>query len=234
MSAKSADAWGKDFATWLYRENALELFKSPSAGAVSKPGESEADFRARLQQEAREGRDAEADRLRQKYAAKLASLQERLRRAEQTVGREKQESMQAGVQTAISVGRDRARRPLRPQDDLGDDHRPRHDGGARSGTDDEAGRRRRARPGVGGGRPPADSGARSRARGRAGGPVRRDRSADRKARARLRAPEEDRHHRETGAPGLAPVPGERAGLDFRRARRRGRGCRVSASRRPRA
>ena len=71
---------------------------------MSKPGESEADFRARLQQEARESRDAEADRLRQKYAAKLASLQERLRRAEQTVGREKQESMQAGVQTAISVG----------------------------------------------------------------------------------------------------------------------------------
>ena len=104
VSARSADAWGKDFATWLYRENALELFKSPSAGAVSKPGESEADFRARLQQEAREGRDAEADRLRQKYAAKLASLQERLRRAEQAVGREKQESMQVGVQTAISVG----------------------------------------------------------------------------------------------------------------------------------
>ena len=104
MGAKAADAWAKDFATWLYRENALELRRSPSSGAVSKPGESEADFRARLQQEAREMRDGDADKLRQKYAAKLASLQERLRRAEQTVGREKQESMQAGVQTAISVG----------------------------------------------------------------------------------------------------------------------------------
>ena len=71
---------------------------------MSKPGESEADFRGRLQQDAREERDAAADRLRQKYAARLASLQERLRRAEQAVGREKQESMQAGVQTAISVG----------------------------------------------------------------------------------------------------------------------------------
>jgi hypothetical protein len=104
VGEKAADAWAKDFATWLYRENALELWKSPSAGAVSKPGESEAGFRARLQQEARERRDADADKLRQKYGAKLASLQERLRRAEQTVGREKQESMQAGVQTAISVG----------------------------------------------------------------------------------------------------------------------------------
>jgi hypothetical protein len=104
VGARAADAWGKDFATWIYREKALELWKSPSAGAVSRPGESEADFRARLQQEARERRDAEADRLREKYAAKLAALEERLRRAEQAVGREKQESVQAGVQTAISVG----------------------------------------------------------------------------------------------------------------------------------
>jgi hypothetical protein len=104
VAAKSADAWGKEFATWLYREKALELRKSPSTGMMSKPGESEAEFRARLQQEARERRDAEADRLREKYATKLASLQERLRRAEQAVGREKEESVQAGVQTAISVG----------------------------------------------------------------------------------------------------------------------------------
>jgi hypothetical protein len=100
----SAEAWAKDFATWIYREKSLDLWRSPSAGLVSKAGESEAEFRARLQQDAREKRDAAADGLRQKYAAKLAALQERLRRAEQTVGREKQESVQAGVQTAISVG----------------------------------------------------------------------------------------------------------------------------------
>ena len=100
----SAEAWGKNFATWIYREKSLDLWKSPSAGIVSKAGESEAEFRARLQQDVREKRDAAADALRQKYAAKLAALQERLRRAEQTVGREKQESVQAGVQTAISVG----------------------------------------------------------------------------------------------------------------------------------
>jgi hypothetical protein len=104
VGPKAADGWAKDFATWLYRESALDILKSPSSGAVSKPGESEADFRARIQQGAREARDDDADKLRQKYAPKLAALQERLRRAEQAVGREKQESMQAGVQTAISVG----------------------------------------------------------------------------------------------------------------------------------
>jgi len=102
--AKSYESWGRDLATWIYRERSLELRKSPSAGVVSKPGESEADFRSRLGQDARERRDAAADALRQKYAPRLAALQERLRRARQTVAREKQEATQAGLQTAISVG----------------------------------------------------------------------------------------------------------------------------------
>jgi hypothetical protein len=101
---KAADAWSRDLATWIYREKTLTLFRSPSRREVSRPGETEADFRARLGQSAREERDAAAEALRQKYAAKTAALQERLRRAEQAVGREKSESMQAGIQTAISVG----------------------------------------------------------------------------------------------------------------------------------
>ena len=101
---KAADAWSRDLATWIYRERSLTLFRSPSRGEASRPGESEADFRARLGQSAREERDAAAEALRQKYAGKAAALQERLRRAEQAVGREKQESMQAGIQTVISVG----------------------------------------------------------------------------------------------------------------------------------
>jgi hypothetical protein len=102
--AKSYEAWSRDFAAWIYREKAVELLKSASAGEVSRPGESEGDFRVRLQQGARERRDEAADRLRQKYAPRLASLEERLRRARQTVDREKQEVTQAGVQTAISIG----------------------------------------------------------------------------------------------------------------------------------
>jgi hypothetical protein len=101
---KIADSWNKDLATWIYRERTLDLLRSASAGEVSKPGESEADFRSRIQQAAREKRDGVAEKLREKYAPRLAALQERLRRAQQAVEREKQESVQAGVQTAISVG----------------------------------------------------------------------------------------------------------------------------------
>ena len=101
---KSYEAWGKDLATWIYRDRALSLWRSPSAGVVSKPGESEADFRARLGQDGRERRDAAVGRLRQKYAPRLTALEERLRRAQQTVAREKQEATQAGLQAAISIG----------------------------------------------------------------------------------------------------------------------------------
>ena len=101
---KSYEAWGKDLAAFLYRNRALLVLRSPSSKEVSRPLESESDFRARLQQAWRERRDEAAGKLRQKYADKLASLESRLRAAEQKVDREKQETAFAGVQTAISVG----------------------------------------------------------------------------------------------------------------------------------
>ncbi len=102
--AKSYEAWSKDFAGWLYRNQKVEFLKSPSLNELSKPGESEREFRLRLQQAAREERDQAVERLRQKYAPKLASLQERKRRAEQAVAREAEQAKQSGIQTAISVG----------------------------------------------------------------------------------------------------------------------------------
>ncbi|HLC05970.1 MAG TPA: hypothetical protein VJK02_23280 [Anaerolineales bacterium] len=102
--AKNYTAWSKDFVAWLYGSQKLELFKSPSLGEVSMPGEAERDFRVRLQQSARERRDEAVEKLRQKYAPKLASRQERLRRAQQTVEREAEQAKHQQVQTAISVG----------------------------------------------------------------------------------------------------------------------------------
>jgi len=102
--AKNYTAWGKAFTTWLYTRAKLDLLRSPSRGMVSLPGESERDFRIRLQQSSREGRDAAVDKLRQKYAPRIATLQERLRRAQQAVAREEEQAKQQKVQTAISFG----------------------------------------------------------------------------------------------------------------------------------
>ena len=102
--AKSYSAWQKDFGSWVYRSQKLELSKSPSLGVASNPGESERDFRVRLQQLARERRDEAVERLRQKYAPKMAALEEKKRRAEQAVEREAEQAKSQKLQTAISFG----------------------------------------------------------------------------------------------------------------------------------
>jgi hypothetical protein len=101
---KSYDGWSKDFAGWLLQSQRIELLRSPSLKVVSRPEESERDFRVRLQESTRQGRDQTAEKLRLKYAPKIAALQERRRRAEQAVARESEQAKQQGLQTAISVG----------------------------------------------------------------------------------------------------------------------------------
>jgi hypothetical protein len=102
--AKSYETWNKDFSRWLFRNQKVDLFKSPSTKEVSNPGESERDFRVRLQQSSREARDKQTDSLRQKYAWKIAALQDRIRRAGQMVERQQAESRSSQMQAAISVG----------------------------------------------------------------------------------------------------------------------------------
>src|SRR6185369_1241712 len=90
--AKSYATWRKDLASWIYRNQRLELLESPSLEIVSNPGESERDFRVRLQQLAREQRDEAVEKLRQKYAPKFEVLEDRKRRAEQAVEREAEQA----------------------------------------------------------------------------------------------------------------------------------------------
>jgi hypothetical protein len=102
--AKSYDAWSKSFKSWLGQSQALELLKSRATGLVSAPGESERDFRVRLQAAARERRDQAVEKLRQKYAPKIAALDEKIRRAQQAVERESAQATQQKLQTAVSMG----------------------------------------------------------------------------------------------------------------------------------
>jgi hypothetical protein len=102
MKSESYTFWNKEFAGWLYRMQVLDIWKSPGTKEFSKVGESERDFRIRLQQEAREHRDDASEKLRLKYAPKFASLQEQLRRAQAAVDREKEQAKQQKMQTALS------------------------------------------------------------------------------------------------------------------------------------
>jgi hypothetical protein len=104
VKAKSMDGWAKDFATWVYGSQTLQLLKATQSGTVSNPGETERDFRIRLQQASRETRDSMVEGLRKKYAPKIAAAQERLRRTQQAVERESEQAKAQTLQTAISFG----------------------------------------------------------------------------------------------------------------------------------
>jgi len=101
---KTYDAWGKELKTWLGQSQSLELLKSTQTGTVSTPDESERDFRIRLQTATREQRDQAVEALRRKYATKLASAEEKIRRAQLAVDRESEQASQQKIQTAVSFG----------------------------------------------------------------------------------------------------------------------------------
>ncbi len=102
--AKNYVGWEKDFLQWSGTEQRLRVLRCAELKAVSKPGETEAEFKARLALGTRESRDAAFDKLRQKYAPKTAALQTRLARAEAAVQKQKEQATQARMQTFISVG----------------------------------------------------------------------------------------------------------------------------------
>jgi hypothetical protein len=102
--AKSYEGWKRDLAACLHGQRRLELLRDPASGGVYRPGESERDFRVRIREESRAARDERVEALRKKYAAKLAALDERIRRAQQTEAREREQVSQQGVQAAISIG----------------------------------------------------------------------------------------------------------------------------------
>ncbi len=102
--AASYTAWKRDLATWLYGSQSIELFTFPNLKMTSWPGEPEKDFRFRLVQAAREQRDTETEKLREKYEAKVSSLRNQMLKAEQAVDREKEQLKQQKTQTAISLG----------------------------------------------------------------------------------------------------------------------------------
>ena len=103
-NAKSYGKWERSFKRWLRNEQTLPLLYSKKCKEVSTAGESEGDFRARLQTLAHEQRDIEIGKLRKKYDAKIAVQERKLLRAEQKLETEQSQSQQSKLDTYVSIG----------------------------------------------------------------------------------------------------------------------------------
>lgn len=97
-------AWSKQLSEYVYRTAVLPVFRCPLLKINAAPGGSEGDFRARIALSLRERRDTGIDKLRKKYAPKLATLQGQIRRGEERIAREKAQLSDQKMSTAISVG----------------------------------------------------------------------------------------------------------------------------------
>jgi hypothetical protein len=102
--ASSYKTWQKVFKTHLYQYQTLELLKCKALKLSADLGETEAEFSVRVRETVREKRDVAVEKLRKRYAPKVASIHERIRKAEDKIGREKAQYDQQKMQTAISMG----------------------------------------------------------------------------------------------------------------------------------
>ncbi|HNP63134.1 MAG TPA: DUF87 domain-containing protein [Woeseiaceae bacterium] len=103
-NARAYAGWAKDYKRWLRQNENITLYRSKRFRLTSTAGETEGDFRARLQDAASEKRDLEIAKLRKRYGSKVATLEGRLMRAEQTVAVQKEQSTKKKLDTAISFG----------------------------------------------------------------------------------------------------------------------------------
>jgi hypothetical protein len=103
-NANHVAGWRKAALERLYQQEVLTILKCPALKLASAPEETEGDFRARLSLAMREKRDAEAARLKARYAPKLQLLTDQLRRSQERVAREKSQANQQKFSTVISIG----------------------------------------------------------------------------------------------------------------------------------
>lgn len=104
---KSYTKWESTLKDSLYRNRRLSLWTCKALSETSRSDESESDFRIRLRHAAREERDLQIEKVRSKYASSFRTLEDRIRRAEQKVEREKaqrsEKTMSAGISVLTSI-----------------------------------------------------------------------------------------------------------------------------------
>lgn len=101
---KQYATWARELQRHIATSEPIILYQSKTLKLVSAATESEGAFRARLQLAAREATDAKVESLRQKYAVRLNSAQEKVRRTALAIETKESAATQSKISTAISVG----------------------------------------------------------------------------------------------------------------------------------
>ena len=101
---KQLASWKKSFVTHVYQNEKLELASCTELGLTAGPDESLLEFRARVEQLARETRDEEVQALRAKYDPKFEQLQTKLSAIEGKLAEQRAQASAQQVDTAAAFG----------------------------------------------------------------------------------------------------------------------------------
>jgi hypothetical protein len=101
---KAYTGWNREFKRWLRHNETLTLYRNKRFRLTSEAGETEGEFRVRLQNAASEKRDLEIAKIRKRYATRVTTLENRLLKARQRVEREAEQSSKKKLDAAVSVG----------------------------------------------------------------------------------------------------------------------------------
>jgi hypothetical protein len=103
----NAGAWGewkKSLSAFLYADRPLKLFRCEALNALSTPGETLADFKARLTHAGHEQRDAQVEELRKRWASKLEQRQGAVLRAQKLLADQQAQAKGQTLDTVVTLG----------------------------------------------------------------------------------------------------------------------------------
>lgn len=104
MQAKNYLQFNKDFAEYLYQNKTFDLFEAMVVKIISKPEETEAEFRERVATLLREKLEEDVKKVRDGYASKIKTLQDRINRAQGKAETQKSQVWRQAFDTFISIG----------------------------------------------------------------------------------------------------------------------------------
>ena len=90
-TVRAVKALSKDFTDYLYHNVAVSVPYNSALKIAGRPGDKPREFRARCEDAARAGRDAEIDRLRKSYERQIARVEEKIDREQRELERDTEE-----------------------------------------------------------------------------------------------------------------------------------------------
>jgi hypothetical protein len=104
MQEKTYSESKKNFVTSLFQFQAYKIYRSSDHAFTSREGESEADFRVRVVQVQTEQRDALIKKIKEGYSKKIASMSDKVKRAQEKLMQKQQDVGIKKAETWLSFG----------------------------------------------------------------------------------------------------------------------------------